>query len=107
VFISSADWMGRNFAGRVETLVEISNPTVKAQIVDQIMAANLADTAQSWVLDAAGRYRRDEAHDPESAFSCHAFFLENPSLSGRGSAGAADVPVLAPAAGAGRSHAGD
>ncbi|MGA1269407.1 MAG: RNA degradosome polyphosphate kinase [Gemmobacter sp.] len=107
VFISSADWMGRNFAGRVETLVEISNPTVKAQIVDQIMAANLADTAQSWVLDAAGRYRRDEAHDPATAFSCHAFFLENPSLSGRGSAGAADVPVLAPAAGAGRSHAGD
>jgi polyphosphate kinase len=101
VFISSADWMGRNFAGRVETLVEIGNATVKAQIVDQIMAANLADTAQSWVLDAAGRYRRDEAHDPATAFSCHRFFLDNPSLSGRGSAGAADVPVLAPAAGAG------
>ena len=32
------------------------------------------------------------------AFSCHRFFMENPSLSGRGSAGAEDVPKLAHAA---------
>jgi len=28
-------------------------------------------------------------------FSCHQFFMENPSLSGRGTAGAKDVPRLA------------
>jgi polyphosphate kinase len=99
VFISSADWMGRNLTRRVETLVEIKNPTVRDQIVRQIMAANLYDEAQSWVLDAHGRYTRT-LPEPGSAedralFSCHRFFMENPSLSGRGSAGSHDVPELA------------
>ena len=99
VFISSADWMDRNLSRRVETLVEITNPTVKRQITEQIMAANLYDEAQSWVLDGLGRYVRvlPEPGSPEDRklFSCHRFFMENPSLSGRGSAGSLDVPELA------------
>jgi polyphosphate kinase len=95
VFISSADWMGRNLTRRVETLVEINNDTVKAQIVGQIMAANLADEAQSWVLQATGVYKRDLTPLDGQAFSCHRFFMENPSLSGRGRAGAKDVQKLA------------
>ncbi|MEO0937940.1 MAG: RNA degradosome polyphosphate kinase [Pseudomonadota bacterium] len=94
VFISSADWMGRNLNRRVETLVEATNPTVKAQIVGQIMAANLADVAQSWIMDAEGNWTRPEIPEGEFAFNCHRFFMENPSLSGRGKAGAADVPKL-------------
>ncbi|MGR3662445.1 MAG: RNA degradosome polyphosphate kinase, partial [Paracoccaceae bacterium] len=95
VFISSADWMGRNLVRRVETLVQIKNATVKAQIVSQIMAANLADEAQTWVLDPCGKFDRATAKDSDNPFNCHRFFMEYPSLSGRGSAGAADVPELA------------
>ncbi|MCV2866479.1 RNA degradosome polyphosphate kinase [Defluviimonas sp. WL0075] len=95
VFISSADWMGRNLSRRVETLIEIKNDTVKAQIVGQIMAANLADEVQSWVLRPDGRYERDLPEGRDDLFNCHRFFMENPSLSGRGSAGAKDVPKLA------------
>lgn len=93
VFISSADWMGRNLTRRVETLVETTNPTVKAQIVSQIMAANLTDTEQSWVLAPDGSYTRPPVAGV--GFNCHRFFMENPSLSGRGTAGAKDVPRLA------------
>ena len=95
VFFSSADWMGRNLNRRVETLIEAHNPTVKSQIMGQIMAANFADEAQSWVLSADGTYRRDLPKDAGMLFSCHRFFMENPSLSGRGTAGAKDVPKLA------------
>ncbi len=94
VFISSADWMGRNLNRRVETLVEITNATVKAQIVSQIMAANLHDVAQSWVMGPDGSFTRAEVPESGFAFNCHRFFMENPSLSGRGSAGAKDVPQL-------------
>ncbi len=94
VFMSSADWMDRNLSRRVETLVEIRNATVKAQIVDQVMAANLADVAQSWIMRPDGQFVRAEWTEGEFAFNCHRFFMENPSLSGRGSAGASDVPKL-------------
>ncbi|MFP1643201.1 RNA degradosome polyphosphate kinase [Pontitalea aquivivens] len=95
VFFSSADWMGRNLNRRVETLIEAQNDTVKAQIVSQIMAANMADEAQSWILQPDGKFVRPLPEDREDLFSCHRFFMENPSLSGRGSAGAKDVPKLA------------
>jgi polyphosphate kinase len=94
VFMSSADWMGRNLNRRVETLVEIENATVQAQITSQIMAANLADIAQSWVMAPDGNFTRPALPEGQFAFSCHRFFMENPSLSGRGSAGASDVPKL-------------
>ncbi|MFD1510590.1 RNA degradosome polyphosphate kinase [Lacimonas salitolerans] len=94
VYISSADWMGRNLNRRVETLVDIENPTVKAQIVSQIMAANLADVAQTWVMSPDGKFERAQLSEGKFAFNTHRFFMENPSLSGRGSAGAKDVPKL-------------
>ncbi len=84
VFISSADWMMRNFDHRVEVMVPIENPTVHAQILDQIMMASLKDERQSWTLDAKGHYTRVNG-DP-SSFCAHDYFMVNPSLSGRGKA---------------------
>ena len=94
VYISSADWMGRNLNRRVESLVEIKNETVHAQILEQIMGANLSDTAHSWVLMADGSYQRHNHKESGDKFSCHRFFMENPSMSGRGRAGSQDVPRL-------------
>jgi len=84
LYISSADWMPRNLDRRVEYMLPIENETVHEQILEQVLLANLIDNQQSWQLKNDGEYIR--LNVDKKKFSLHNYFMNNPSLSGRGKA---------------------
>jgi polyphosphate kinase len=56
VYCASADWMQRNFQRRVEVLFPIEDPVLKARLVDEVLATELADDTKARVLASSGAY---------------------------------------------------
>lgn len=60
VLASSADWMTRNLAHRVEVAFEIEDERLKRRTIEECLELYLSDNAQAWILDARGGYTRCE-----------------------------------------------
>ncbi|MEE9253979.1 MAG: polyphosphate kinase 1, partial [Pseudomonadales bacterium] len=58
VYLSSADWMGRNFFDRVETCFPIENEELKCRVVEESLENYCADNVQAWELRGDGSYLR-------------------------------------------------
>ncbi len=58
VYLSSADWMGRNLFRRIEVAWPVLDPKLKRRVLDEGLKPYLEDNAEAWVLDAEGRYQQ-------------------------------------------------
>jgi polyphosphate kinase len=65
VYLSSADWMPRNFQRRVEVMFPVDDEELRHRVVDEILAIALADNVKARRLLADGTYVRVR-HDPAS-----------------------------------------
>lgn len=57
VYLSSADWMGRNFFGRVEVCFPVLDPVLKQRVIDEGLTPYLECAAQAWLMDQNGVYQ--------------------------------------------------
>ena len=69
VYLSSADWMERNFFKRIELAFPILDPKLKKRVITEGLKFYLADNQQSWEMNGEGIYqrRRSTRAKPHSA----------------------------------------
>jgi polyphosphate kinase len=57
VYLSSADWMDRNFFRRVEVCIPVLDPKLKKRVINEALKTYLDDNSQAWEMDSEGRYQ--------------------------------------------------
>ncbi|MGH7297902.1 MAG: RNA degradosome polyphosphate kinase, partial [Polyangiaceae bacterium] len=111
VFIGSADWMPRNFHRRVEAMIPVEDPAIKARLLD-IIQVQLADNVKAWSLRADGKYERVQPRPGVPLLRSQARFIEmtrdrvkaaeQAAASGRFALGVLSRPKIEEALNAGR-----
>jgi polyphosphate kinase len=69
VFLSSADWMDRNFFRRIEVCFPVIDKRLKKRVIEEGLQPYLDDNTEAWEMDADGRYKR---RVPRTAKPCSA-----------------------------------
>ncbi|WP_232210871.1 phospholipase D-like domain-containing protein [Methanothermococcus okinawensis] len=65
LYLSSADWMPRNFNKRVETMFPVESNTIK-EYIKEILNIQLRDTTKARIMQPDGTYIRTEQKDCNS-----------------------------------------
>ena len=81
VYVSSGDWMVRNFVRRVEVTWPIRSEALARRIEEQILPIAFADNVKGWELHADGHYSRIERDGSPAVRSQEAFLAMSDSQS--------------------------
>jgi polyphosphate kinase len=73
VYLSSADWMPRNFFRRIELAFPVESPTLRDQIINEVLPSFLNDRVKARELQPDGSYRRlkPEGKEPRAQAQWH------------------------------------
>ena len=61
MYLSSADWMDRNFFRRIEIAFPVLDPRLKRRVMKEGLRPYLGDNCQAWDMQPDGNYRRKHA----------------------------------------------
>src|SRR5437667_261321 len=76
VYLSSADWMPRNFFRRIEVAFPIETPALRNQIISDVIPTVLNDRVKARELQPNGTYRRLQPEGPEPSRQAQLQFRE-------------------------------
>ncbi len=88
IYLSSADWMPRNFRRRVEAMFPILEPSLKARIVDSIVPILLGDNVKARVMQPDGSYIHSTPENGAPPLRAQMQLLDEHSVSESEDAGA-------------------
>jgi polyphosphate kinase len=77
LYLSSADWMDRNFFQRVEVCYPVDDQGQRNRILKEGLELYLADNTQAWQLNKDGEYRRIKPAGNQKLRNAQAFLLEH------------------------------
>lgn len=77
VYLSSADWMERNFFNRIETCFPILSPHLKERVITEALDTYCHDNIDAWSLEASGEYTLASDHPLGTEIHCAQDTLRN------------------------------
>lgn len=83
VFISSADWLPRNFFRRIELAIPIEDGILRDRIIREILNTSLADNTRARLLASDGSYRAPRRIDGEKRRRSQEEFIELARTAGK------------------------
>jgi polyphosphate kinase len=75
VYISSGDWMQRNFFSRVEIMTPVEDELARKRLLDEVLEPSWIDGANSWELRSDGTWKhRTSVHG--QVLDSHSFLIQ-------------------------------
>jgi len=82
LFMSSADWMGRNMFRRIEVAWPVRDAALRQRVIDECLVPYLHDGQDAWCLQSDGSYQRIGTEGPSAQQALMRLMAAKPSGAG-------------------------